>query len=54
MLIITGRISNEKTNELKKENYDETSQYLPTGTSLFVLTARKIESVQELKTKLFE
>ena len=53
MLIITGT-SNEKTNELKKEIMKKRHNILPTGTSSFVLTAGKIESVQEFKTKLFE
>ena len=51
ILIITG-ISNEKTNELtimsKRDNI------LPTGTSFFISSAAKIESVQEIKIKLFE
>ena len=49
MLIITG-IFNEKINELIKYALF----ILPTKTSFFISSARKIERVQECKMKLFE
>ena len=56
MLIITG-ISNEKINELTIYGWEIMSKrqnILLTRTSFFTSSAEKIESVQELKTKLFK